>query len=107
MSDIKAVSGQSVYDLCLMTYGSLDKLHQFIQENQIDGTNTGSLAQKSLTFDSGQVADLSLYDHITNNKVTFCTDSEAGGGVQYTRLIDSGPPYYNTWKDTGPPYSNT
>lgn len=47
---IKTYDGQSVYDVCLQSYGSLDELMQFLKENNKAGVDDADLQLKNVTL---------------------------------------------------------
>jgi len=54
MEQFKAISGQSLIDICLNTYGSLDFLTQLIQDNNIQSIND--------SVSSGQIFNWNITD---------------------------------------------
>jgi len=60
MSVLKALNGQSIFDICLMTYGSLDYLSKLIIDNGIDSINSVPASGQEFTWDetfvTGQVS---------------------------------------------------
>lgn len=67
VSSIKTFTGrenQSVYDLCLMAYGSLDNLYKLIQDSNIDNTNERSFYQKIVTYDENFTTDKIFYERV-------------------------------------------
>jgi hypothetical protein len=64
----KAKIGQSIYDICLQTYGSLDHfingestLFKLIRENNIGSVNESGFAGKIFIFDASLIIDNSVY----------------------------------------------
>jgi hypothetical protein len=54
MATVRNKAGQSVYDLCLQTYGTLDMLITFANDNGVTDLQA-VLAQKDYYFDEKQV----------------------------------------------------
>ena len=71
---------QSVYDLCLMTYGSLDYLGKFMTENKIIGLNSAPLPGSHFIF------DLDKRQNEARNKYN------SQSGIKYATL-EVAPPY--------------
>jgi hypothetical protein len=69
MEQFKAISGQSLIDICLNTYGSLDFLTQLIQDNNIqsinDSVSSGQIFNWNIT-DSEKI-----YSIYSTNNTTF------------------------------------
>ena len=62
---IKALYGQSIYDLCLQAYGTLDFIFKFIQENQISNINDTNLSGNTFIFDSTITEENTNADYAT------------------------------------------
>lgn len=76
---ITSVSGQTMYDLCLMTYGSFDLLIKFCSDNGVNDVNYVPFTPKNFVYDTGLTTDQK-----TNNYVYATAniqDSGIGGGV--------------------------
>lgn len=79
-SNIKTIigrDGQTIYDICLMVYGSLENLYKLLIDSKIDSPNTGSLFNYSLTFDTEKQVDSMLYKHLNINKIVYNTSTNA------------------------------
>jgi hypothetical protein len=47
-----ARAGQSIYDVCLATYGTLDRLFKLLVDNNVDGLNHNDASGLTFTFDT-------------------------------------------------------
>ncbi len=70
---LKAINGQSIFDIILMTYGSLDLSYKLIQDNGIDSVNIGSVDQILFSFDSTLIADNFVYLKNINQSINYGT----------------------------------
>ena len=98
----KALEGQSLYDICLQTYGTLDKLSngvsafwKFIQDNGIVNINNTIWTGKVFTFDTSLIYDAGTYQKNLDKDIVYATNEDlnmvnnilnpgllTGGGVQ-------------------------
>ena len=62
----KAISGQSIYDICLMTYGTFDLLFKLVSDN-LNSINDTIISGQNFVWDS------SITVNSTINNVTFAT----------------------------------
>ena len=70
---IESADRQTVYDLCLMTYGSIDTLYKLITDNSINTVDDTSLSGLLLTFDKTQVTDNIMLNYINKYGIVMCT----------------------------------
>lgn len=68
---IKVLEGQSIFDVCLMTYGSFENMYKLIQDNDIDSINDNEIAQKTLTFDKDSIYDTVLFKNNQFNGIEY------------------------------------
>lgn len=76
ISDIQRYTskeGQSLYDICLTVYGSIDSIYKLIQDSNIDSTNEGDLRNKVFTYSVKLQADSLLVNHIIKSAIVFST----------------------------------
>jgi hypothetical protein len=76
MLSIIATSGQSIYDLCLMTYGDLKYVYKLIQDSKIVSLNEPTLSGKEIIFDPMLVQDSLFYNALLRSGVVINTLSE-------------------------------
>jgi len=72
-----ARSGQSLYDVCLQTYGSIDFIYKLITDNQIDNLNTYNLGRKQFIFDASLIADVSINQKNEDGNIFYATATNA------------------------------
>jgi hypothetical protein len=82
---VTATNGQSIYDLCLMTYGDLKHLYRLMSENNIVGPNDTDLNGKKITFNPELIEDVAFYNHLKTNKKVINTigDTSTASGKAY------------------------
>ena len=61
-----AVSGQSLLDVCLITYGSMDYIVKLANDNGITDLCTYQLSGKVFTFDSSLVVNQVIASQLNN-----------------------------------------
>lgn len=78
MSNYTAKKGQSIYDVCLQTYGTLSllsnkesALFKLINDNNISNINTGDLSGKVFIFDENLIFDFSLFSRNIEEKIFY------------------------------------
>ena len=59
MLQIKALNGQSIFDLCLQTYGSFDYLRKLMDDNNVENIDTPIQGQ-SFTWDETLLPNITL-----------------------------------------------
>ena len=69
----KAVDGQSLLDVCLNTYGSLDFLLQLIQDNGIPNANADVVSGEVFLFDDALVVDQSTIGQNQSAGISYAT----------------------------------
>lgn len=79
----KSIAGQSIYDVCLQTYGSLDFVFKLMQDNAFTGLDTTVSSGQPFTWDSTLVVNQQLYQQNISNSVLYATDVSALGSVFY------------------------
>ncbi|MES2382597.1 MAG: hypothetical protein V4538_16230 [Bacteroidota bacterium] len=67
-SSIVATEGQSIYDLCLMTYGDFKYLYKLMQDNNIIGPNDINLSGKKINFNPILISDIGFFNLIQQKK---------------------------------------
>jgi hypothetical protein len=73
---IIATAGQSIYDLCLMTYGDLKYVYKLIIDSNIVSLNESTLSGKEIIFDPMLVQDSLFYNALLRSGVVINTLSE-------------------------------
>lgn len=67
------LENQSIYDMALMKYGSLENIYDLIQKNNLISINEIDVAFKNLIFEDTKVVNLSLTKSITKKGYSFGT----------------------------------
>jgi hypothetical protein len=90
---ITSQNGQSIYDICVQTYGSLDLLYKLIQDNNFPNINTTLQPGTTLQWDSSQITDNSFYGYLQRNSLnigTALTPEEQNAIVEQFLLQEDG-----------------
>jgi len=66
MTTFTAITDSTIYDVCLNTHGTLNKLGQLMDENDWEGVNTYPEQGDEFTFDETKV-NLPGYQNLNNN----------------------------------------
>ena len=107
MQTYKAIAGQSIYDVCLQTYGSLDYLYKLMQDNEIAGLNESVLSGQPFAWDDNLVLDQQINAAFSATNTRYSTDVSPLGSVYY--IVNNGgalvpnnstAPYSPTSKNT-------
>ena len=88
MRTYKALSGQSIYDVCLQTYGSLDFLYRLMQDNGVNGLDEDVRSGQSFVWDDNLVLDQQLNAAFAATGTRYATDVSSLGSVYY--VINNG-----------------
>lgn len=88
MQTYNAIAGQSIYDVCLQTYGSLDYLYKLMQDNGINGLNELVLSRQAFVWDDNLVVDQQLNVAFAASATKYSTDVSNYGSVYY--VINNG-----------------
>lgn len=76
-----SVYGQSIFDVCLNCYVTLDLLYKLLQDNNIDSVNVTPKTGQSFLYDDTLVVDQSIYQTTTLSGVKYATDMGNNGNV--------------------------
>lgn len=69
-----AREGQSIYDVCLQTYGDIKYLFtKLIPDNNISNINSSGFQGRAFIFDSDYISDHSLYNRNQDENVFYVT----------------------------------
>lgn len=66
--------GQSVYDICLQVYGTLDYLVRLMVDNNINGTNANDLTGSLIKFDKRLMKRPASFIDNANKNVVYATN---------------------------------
>lgn len=84
-----AVYGQSIFDVCLNCYGSLDLLYKLIQDSGIDSVNDTPRSGQKYTYDDALVVDQNIFQQTTLSGIKYATNLGNNGSVYY--IIQQNP----------------
>jgi len=78
-----AVAGQSIYDVCLNTYGSLNLLYKLIQDNNVNSVNDEIASRQLFLYDDELVIDQGLSLSFAQNRLKYATEVGKLGSTFY------------------------
>lgn len=84
-----SVYGQSIFDVCLNCYGTLDLLYKVIQDSGVDSVNDTPKSGQIYTYDDSLVVDVNVYQRTTLSGIKYATNVGNNGSVYY--VIDQNP----------------
>ncbi len=84
MTNYSSQPNQTVYDICLQTYGDLNMLYKLIQDSNFSNILTQPLPGTMFTFNPKLVADNTFGNYLASNKLTITT------GQPNPPVIDAG-----------------
>jgi hypothetical protein len=90
LQKFEAVSGQSIYDVCLNCYGTLDLLYKLLQDNGIDSVNVKPFSRQLFTYDDTLVVDQGINQQFTQAGLKYATDIDTVGGAFFD--VEGRPP---------------
>ena len=70
---ISTVDRQTLFDLCLMSYGNLENLYKLIVDNSISTVDEVNLNGRVLIFEKTFINDNILYNWVNKYSVIMCT----------------------------------
>jgi len=86
MLQYKAVTGQSLLDICLNTYGSFDLLTKLIEDNGIDNANYTPFSGQVFVWDEKLTVDQAVNQQTQNSNIAYATADSIN---TQARIIDS------------------
>lgn len=99
-----ALDGQSIFDVCLQVYGSLDFLFKLIQDSGIDSVNSVISSQQQFIYDDTLVFNQGVSNQFLLSGIFYATDSGNNGEVYY--IIKQPPPLLIKGPTKLPPNNN-
>ena len=72
--NFNAVSGQSLLDVCLNTYGTTDLLYKLLQENAIASLDYTPFTGQQFLYDDNLVIDQGANQYISQANTYYATD---------------------------------
>jgi hypothetical protein len=83
MQTYKAIAGQSIYDVCLQTYGSLDYLYKLMQDNGVNGLDDQIYSRQEFTWDDTLAIDQLINAAFSATNQLYSTDMTSLGNVYF------------------------
>lgn len=81
LQEFEAIEGQSIFDVCLNCYGTLDLMYKLLQDNGIDSINVKPYSRQMFTYEDGLVIDQGINQQFTQGGFKYSTDISALGSV--------------------------
>lgn len=78
-----SIAGQSIYDVCLQTYGSLDFVYKLMQDNSFAGLDTNIASGQPFSWDNTLVVGQQLYQQNVATNTLYATLVSSLGSVFY------------------------
>lgn len=95
MLNYYAVSGQSLPDICLNTYGSMDYFYKLLQDSGIADGNQLPYTGQLFVYDPTVIVDLSVKNTTTLNNIRYATANAGNGNTYYIVTGGTGTPKPN------------
>lgn len=83
MQTYNAIAGQSIYDVCLQTYGSLNYLFKLMQDNNIQGLDELVSSRQPFVWDDTLVVDQLVNAAFAATNTRYSTDMAGLGNVYW------------------------
>jgi hypothetical protein len=81
MLQFKAIEGQSLWDVCLQTYGTLNLMTKLLQDNNIESINIYPYGGQKFIWDETLSANQSINISSTNANIIYATRAFRNGNV--------------------------
>ncbi len=81
MSVYKAIEGQSLWDVCLNTYGSFDYMVKLLQDNDIDNINVYPYSGQPFNWDETLVVDQLVTINSQSANIIYATKAIKNGSI--------------------------
>ena len=104
MTTYYSVSGQSLFDVCLNTYGSLDYLYKLLADNNVANINAPVVSNQAFIWDETLTTDQNISKQIQALGINMATVPMANG-ANYFSVVDTGqilPTPTNIFTPTNP-----
>ena len=83
MTTYYSIAGQSIYDVCLQTYGSMDFVYKLMQDNAFLGLDATVSSGQPFLWDSSLVVGQQLYQQNVATGTLYATSVSSLGSVFY------------------------
>jgi hypothetical protein len=74
IQSFSAVNGQSLFDVCLNTYGTTDLLYKLLQDNNISDLDYTPVSGQVFTYDDSLIIDQGIQNFFNQTGVIYATD---------------------------------
>ena len=81
MTSYYAIEGQSLWDVCLNTYGSFDFIIKLLQDNEVDNVNVSPISGQLFIWDETLTVDQAVNQISSNSGIIYATKALANGSV--------------------------
>lgn len=85
----KAVTGQSIMDICINCYGTLDRLYKLLVDSGVDNINVTPYSGQPFTYDDSLVVDVNVYQSTTLSGKRYATNYSNYGSTFY--VVEQNP----------------
>ncbi len=91
MATLQVRQGQSIYDICLQAYGTLNLIFKLIQDNLIESIDINPAPGTIIKYDESLIANTAISQQNNNTNTTYTTldDSVEEGGSFDNSFDDS------------------
>jgi hypothetical protein len=83
MTNFYAIKGQTLTDICLNTYGTLDYYYKLLTDNNVPNANYIPTSNELFVYDETLVFDNAINRTTTINNIKYATDLSENGNVFY------------------------
>jgi len=90
MSTFTGVNGQSLFDVCCNTYGTLDYMYKLIQDSGKENINAGVNTGDKFIWDSALIVDQQVNRYTTLSGKIFATAAGGNGNTFYIVIGQDG-----------------
>jgi len=90
LQKFEAIQGQSIFDVCLNCYGTLDLMYKFLQDNGIDSVNVTPYSRQQFIYDDSLVIDQGINQQFTQGGFKYSTDISGQGQIFFK--VNGRPP---------------
>lgn len=90
LQKFNAIEGQSIFDVCLNCYGTIDLMYKLLQDNGIDSINVIPYSGQVFTYDDTLVIDQGINQQFTQSGTLYATN--LGGSGDLALPIKGRPP---------------
>lgn len=89
MTLFNAVAGQSIFDVCVNTYGSLDYLVKLMQDNGVANVDAPVITNQAFLWDETLVSNQNIQQQIQQSNIVMATKPQSIGAKYFT-IVENG-----------------